>query len=448
MAPPKLPVVALVGRTNVGKSTLFNAILEKKQALVSEVPGTTRDMNQADVEWQRTHFLLVDTGGLVQKTTNSVNTSVQKQSLAMVADADLVCCMIDGSVGVTDDDLVLARSLRKISAKVFVVVNKLDSPRDLLSPATEIYRLGFKHIFLISAMTGAGVGDLLDAIAKRCGAPKGRAMAEEAPIRLALIGKTNTGKSTIMNALVGEERYIVSSTPHTTREPRDVTINWKERDYTFVDTAGLRKERKISDALERTTVLMSRHAIESVHIAVVVTDVTQTLTMHDLHVINLAVKAKKGIIILANKWDLIQDKTHQTLKKYTEYYRRALPMIPWAPIIFTSALNRQRIVDLFPLAQDIRRLQLREIPQNDLQHFLLKLITRHPPGQRLGKKRPYISSLTQYHVDPPRFQMLVNEPGAVAHAYLRYIEGRMRKEFDFTGIPISFKLVTAREVRP
>ncbi|MFA6909466.1 MAG: ribosome biogenesis GTPase Der, partial [Patescibacteria group bacterium] len=362
-------------------------------------------------------------------------------ALKVIESADVICFLIDGKTGVVKEDRQIARRIRT-KPNVLLVVNKLDSPRAFTAMDTTVQSLGINAISPVSAITGAGVGDLLDAIHARL--PHGGAKPAVDPIRIAIIGKTNTGKSTMLNGFAGEERVIATSLPHTTREPRDTEVRWHGNDFVFVDTAGLRKERKISDALDRAATIMSHEAIEQVHIALVVIDVTQAITMHDLHVIDVAVKAKKGIIIVMNKWDLIKDKTPTSLKEYEKGLRKIFTMVPWAPILFISALDRQRLTNIFKMAQEIRAVQLQEFSEEALDRFLERMMRKHAPSQRLGKKRPHIYALQQESTDPPRFRLIINEPSAVAHAYIRFLEGRLRKEFDFTGVPIGFTLETAK----
>ncbi len=441
-----LPVVALVGRTNVGKSTLFNAITEKRSALVSSIAGTTRDPNDAEVAWQHRSFRLVDTGGLEQHFRSNIEREIQRTALAAALGADVICFLIDGKSGLSPEDRIIARRLKKQQVPVLVTINKLDSPKHAQSIDQDVYRLGFPDIFAVSAQTGMGVGDFLDAVVGKLPAgPRAGADRIDTVLRLAIIGKTNTGKTTIVNALLGETRLIATPLPHTTREPRDVLVHWHGKGYRFMDTAGLRKERKVSDSIERAANLMTGTAIDKkTDIAVIVTDVTQEITMHDLHVVNLALKAKRGIILVANKWDLIPKKTTNMINDYRDRYRVAFPMIPWAPIIFTSATERQRTVDIFPLADTLRANQLKRISDVDLEHFLGRLLTRHPPGKQRDKKVPRLLGLVQESVDPQRFRLTLNEPRALAPAYLRYLERRLRMEFDFTGVPLTFRLTTRK----
>lgn len=444
--PPSLPVVALVGRTNVGKSTLFNAISEARTALVSAIAGTTRDPNSAEIQWRDRLFRLVDTGGLEQKPTTEIEREIQRTALLAAEEADVACLVIDGKAGVSAEDRAIAQRLRKRGIATIIVVNKVDSPKEAGSIDQSIYRLGFADTHTVSAKSGMGIGDLLDVITShiphttQIDEPRGRT-----EVTLGIIGKTNTGKSTIMNALLGTDRFIASAIPHTTREPRDAVVQWHGKSFRFIDTAGLRKEKKVSDSLERAANLMTGTAIEKqVDIAVIVTDVTKEISMHDLHVVELAVKAKRGIIIVANKWDLIKDKTATIMNDYRDRYRVAFAMIPWAPILFTSGINRQRIIDLFPLAMTIRHNQLRVISDDAANHFLHRLLLRHPPGTQRDKKTPRLYDLRQESTAPQRFRLTVNEPRTVAPAYMRYLERRFRMEFDFTGVPLTFRLTTRK----
>ncbi|MFC1687054.1 ribosome biogenesis GTPase Der [Patescibacteria group bacterium] len=443
MGKKALPVVALVGRTNVGKSTLFNIILGKKQALVSTIAGTTRDSNQAEIAWRDVHCLLIDSGGLERKERTVIDTSVQEQVGTILSSASVICQLVDGKTGVTNEDRLIAKHLQKLGVPVMLVINKLDSPKDGGSISKDFYSLGYKEIFPLSSTTGMGVGDFLDEIVKKI---KKTTLEEVektgSEIRLALIGKTNTGKSTFINALIGEKRLIESPLPHTTREPRDTRITHEGKTYVFIDTAGLRKERKVSDSIERAANLLSAEAIKKVHIAVVITDVTERLTMHDFHVVDLARKARRGIIIVGNKWDLVENKTPDSMKEFTKYYRYVLSMIPWAPLVFTSATKKQRVRNLLALADTIRESQLKHIPDEELKTFLIKFLGKHGPNQRQAKKKPRIFSLVQERTDPPRFRLTVNDPETIHPSFVRFMEKHLRETFGFVGTPLSITLTT------
>lgn len=445
MARAKLQVVAIVGRVNVGKSKLFNAILGEKRALVSGTAGTTRDTNEGVAQWRDTIFTLVDTGGLERKAQKEVDVATVAKAQKTIDIADRIVFLLDAQTGVTNEDQIIARDLKKRQRDVIVAVNKVDSPAEHDTLDASYFRLGFKRVLTLSATSGMGIGDLMDEIVS--GFNTRTAAQQQQAIRLALVGKTNTGKSSIINALCGDNRVIVSSDPHTTREPRDLVVTFHGRNYVFVDTAGIRKERKINDELERAANLMSAQSVKKVKIAVIVTDVTQPLTMHDFHVLDIALRERVGIIILANKWDSIAAKDPTTMKEFEQKYRRALTMVPWAPIIFTSAVTRQRLDDMFDAAEKIRNAQCEIIPQHRLDTFLTKLLKRFAPGQREGIKKPRIFSLIQEHVDPQSFRLVVNEPRTVHPSFLRFVENRLRDAFDFTGVPIRFTLTTVKETK-
>ncbi|HCM67401.1 MAG TPA: ribosome biogenesis GTPase Der [Candidatus Kerfeldbacteria bacterium] len=440
----KLPAVLLVGRTNVGKSTLFNALTGTSQALVSPVPGTTRDMNQATMSWREKSFILIDSGGFEDQTARPLSSEVRDQVEKLLSNASLVCLVVDAITGVTNEDRLVARRLKNVPCPVLLAINKTDRPSDIGHSVGPFRSLGISTYRQISAISGIGTGDFLDDVVSKLPGTGGSSPVTDNDIRIALIGKTNTGKWTIANAIAGDDKFIISPNPHTTREPRDVRVTFHGKSFVFVDTAGLRKERKISDAIERAANLLSGHALKRVDIAIVVTDSTQRMAMHDAHVVDMALAARKGIIVVANKWDAVQKKDPTTMKEFEKYYRHYLSMAPWAPIVFTSGLTRKGVYDLFKTALRIRAAQMRLLPDDELSKFLQSFLRKKSPGGRGTRRPPRIFSLLQQYTDPPGFLLTVNDPKAIAPAFIDILEKKIRAAYDFFGTPISITLTTRR----
>jgi len=450
-----LPLVVIFGRTNVGKSTLFNCLIEKHQALISDIAGTTRDANWAQVEWQGKTIDLVDTGGIMdikfltkkKLQTTDIEAEVQKQARNLLARADFILFLVDARDGLlpTDKELVkfLMRTIKN-KKKIILVANKADNPK-LRTQASEFNKLGLSEPLPVSAANGSGTGDLLDEITNSL--PKSKKPApsplEEGGeiIKVAIIGKPNVGKSSLVNSLLGEERIIVSPTPHTTREPQDIEIKYKKNIFTLIDTAGISKkgrqsakQAKNKNTLEKFSILKSLAVIKKSDLALLVIDMSVGLTKQESKLVEEIVKKQTSLIIIANKWDLIKDKDP---KHYTREINIALPFAQWAPIHFVSALTGAKTEKILDLAVEIFKARHITIKANSLNKFLNKIVKIHRPAKAKGIKRPRIYELAQVSTNPPVFKVRISQKDTLNESYLRFIENQLRKKYGFLGTPIN-----------
>lgn len=440
----KLPIVTIIGRTNVGKSTLFNRILEEPKALVSEIPGTTRDIQTAATTWCGKTFLLVDTGGLDIDPGNEIETKVKLQAEKITKKARLVIFVVDVRAGLMPQDRKLAREILRSKKPTIFVTNKSDSATLRLSSADkEWLRLSLGQPLAISATTGIGVGDLLDEIVNRLGAPSAEKI--KPAIKIAIIGKPNVGKSSLLNAILGEERFITSSLPHTTREPVDTLIIYSKDAETkipilLVDTAGIRRRARISPGLEQAGVSRSLEAVRRADVVLFVLDLGEPLGVQDKHLAGMLEKQQKGVIILGNKWDIINAKCKDQNAKvrldktYKNLIYRFLPMLDFAPAIFTSALERKNVHKILNAALDVHRKMYLEFDEKELLAFWEKLRQASIPGG--GIRHPQLYSFKQTWKNPPRFHVALRERTPLNPAYLRFLEKKLREWYDLEGIPI------------
>lgn len=448
----KLPIVAIIGRTNVGKSTLLNRILEEPKALVSPLPGTTRDAQEAATTWRGKTFLLVDTGGLDVKPTNEIETKVSGQALKILKKARLVIFVVDVRTGLMPQDKELARNLLRDKKPMILAANKADSVSLRLNANDEEWlRLGLGSPLPISAATGIGVGDLLDEIVNRL-----RITAVEVAkpaLKIAIIGKPNVGKSSLLNAILGEERFITSSLPHTTREPVDTLIVYSKDPETkvpilLVDTAGIRRRARISPGIEQAGVSRSLEAVRRADMVIFVLDLSEPLTVQDKHLAGLLAEQKKGVIILGNKWDIINAKfkmqnanfenaakRHESLDKtHKNLIYRFLPMLNFAPVIFTSALERKNVHKILEATLEVYKKMRQEFDEKELLAFWEKTSQISMPGQ--GVRHPRLYSFKQTGTNPPRFHIAVRESVPLNPAYLHFLEKKLREWYDLEGVPI------------
>ncbi len=452
-----LPLVVIFGRTNVGKSTLFNCLIEKHQALISDIAGTTRDANWAQVEWQGKTIDLVDTGGIMdikfltekKLQTTDIEAKVQKQARDLLARADFILFLVDARDGLLPTDKELVKFLMKTikdKKKILLVANKADNPK-LRTQASEFNKLGIGEPLPVSAANGSGTGDLLDEITKNLPKTKkpvpspseGEGQGEV--INVAIIGKPNVGKSSLVNSLLGEERIIVSPTPHTTREPQDIEIKYKKNIFTLVDTAGISKkgrqsakQAKNKNTLEKFSILKSLAVIKKSDLALLVIDINEGLTKQESKLVEEIVKKQTSLIIIANKWDLIKNKDP---KHYTREINIALPFAQWAPIHFVSALTGAKTEKILDLAVEIFKARRITIKANSLNKFLNKIVKIHRPAKAKGIKRPRIYELAQISTNPPVFKVRISQKDTLNESYLRFIENQLRKKYGFLGTPIN-----------
>lgn len=436
------PIVAIVGRPNVGKSTLFNRFIQERWAIVEETPGVTRDRLYRSVEWNGREFLLVDTGGIDFGETDFIGTEIRKQAQLAVEEADLVLFVLDGTSGITSQDREVLEILRRANRPVLVVVNKLE--KDLGSSVIyEFYELGFEKIFPISALHGMGTGDLLDEIIAQL--PDKPEEDEPTVVKMAVVGRPNVGKSSLVNAILGHDRVIVSDVAGTTRDAIDTPLVWKDGHYLIVDTAGIRRRPRISESIEHYSVLRAMRVIEQADVVMLVLDSTEPSTEQDQRIAGYAHEAGKGIIMVVNKWDLIE-KDSFTYLKFEEEVRNSFGYLMYAPLIFVSAKTKQRVGELMDLVQYVSEQQNRRIPTSELNKVVEEAVLRHsPPTYKTKQLR--IKYATQIGVKPPTFALIVNDPELMHFSYQRYLENQIRTAFGFEGTPIVFKLNKRKDNR-
>jgi len=447
-----LPVVAIVGRPNVGKSTLFNRLIGQRLAIISDVSGTTRDRVYGTGEWNGRTFTLVDTGGLELTPGSDIEERVQDQARVAVEESDLILFVVDAHAGLAPLDYEVADRLRRADAPVVLVINKGDNPARE-ADAVEFYALGFDPAITISAQHGRNTGDLADLIVERlpprseaedaASAEPGDLTEEEmaelaeselgAP-RVAIVGRPNTGKSTFVNRVLGEERMIVSSVPGTTRDSTDVTIQVDGHEMVLVDTAGIRRRGSIDRGIERYSVLRSMKAIDSADVAVVMTDATEGYTAQDAHVVGYVLEAYKGLVLVLNKWDAVEKDEH-TADQWMKRLRREAPYLSWADIVFASALSGQRVDRILREALRVAEERYRRVPTGELNRLVMDAVRAHPPSH-VRNRLPKIFYATQVGVAPPTFVAFVNDPEIVHFSYKRYLENQIRQAYGFLGTPI------------
>jgi GTPase len=428
----KSKIVAIVGRPNVGKSTFFNRLVEKRQAIVDEVAGVTRDRNYGKSEWNGVLFSVIDTGGYVVHSDDVFETQINKQVQLAIDEADGIFFMVDVKSGITDLDDAIAAMLRKTKKPIFVVVNKVDS-NQAIPDAQEFYGLGLGEIFCISSITGSGTGELLDELIGIFSREEESEEDEEIP-HLSVVGRPNVGKSSFINALIGEERNIVTEVAGTTRDSIHTRYTKYGHDFIIVDTAGLRKKGKVHEDLEFYSVLRSVRTIESSDVCLLMLDATRGVEAQDINIFNLIVKNKKGVVILVNKWDLMEKDTHSTGKFLKQIKEKTAPFID-VPVIFISALTKQRIYKALETAVEVYKNRRQRIKTALLNEVILKAVETYPPPSVKGKfiKIKYV---TQLPSPTPAFALFANLPQYVKEPYRRYIENQIREKFSFSGVPI------------
>ena len=436
-------LVALVGRPNVGKSTLFNRIVGHRLAVVSEVPGTTRDRLYSDAEWAGIGFLLVDTGGLeitegrhtepLSEDSERFLPLIRQQASIAIQDADVIVQVVDGQAGVTAADHEVAEILRQAKKPVIVAANKLESAK-LWDHAFEFYELALGEVFPISALHGTGTGNLLDAITEAI--PPADEAEEDDSIKVAILGRPNVGKSTLLNQLIGEERAIVSPIAGTTRDAIDTRLEWDDESITLIDTAGIRRRGKIDPGVEKYSVLRAIKALRRADVALLLIDAVEGITSQDAHIAGMLVEENASVVVLVNKWDAIEKDTH-TINEYTDEVKQALNFMPYVPLIFISALGGQRVGKILPEVITVYEARHQRIPTAQLNRLMRQVVSRHPAPQK-GGIRVKFNYTTQAGVDPPTIIFFVSKPDWVHFSYQRYIENQIRAEFPFPGTPIRF----------
>lgn len=424
-------IVAIVGRPNVGKSTFFNRLIERREAIVNDESGVTRDRLYGHCFWNGKTFSVVDTGGYVENSSDVFEREISKQVLIAIEEADAVMFMVDVDMGLTDLDVAVADILRSSKKPVFLVVNKVDSNKKIVN-SYEFYNLGLGELYCISAITGAGTGELLDAVVK---ALPDKPNDEELDLpRITIVGRPNVGKSSLTNVLIGEERNIVTNVAGTTRDSINTRYNKYGYDFMLVDTAGVRRKNKVSEDLEFYSVMRSIRAIENSDVCLLMIDAEQGWESQDQNILNLIRKNKKGIVILVNKWDLIE-KDSNTLKQYREFIQERIAPFNDIPILFISALTKQRISDVLSTAMQVYENRIQRIPTGKLNEIMLEAIENFPPPSTKGKYIK-IKYVTQLPTPTPVFAFFANLPQYIKEPYKRYLENQLRENFNLTGVPI------------
>lgn len=424
-------VVAIVGRPNVGKSTLFNRLTETRQAIVDEVAGVTRDRHYGKAEWQGVEFSLIDTGGYIKGSEDIFEGEIRKQVQIAIDESTVLIFVVDVVEGVTEFDTEVAKIIRKSKKQCIVVSNKVDS-HDKAAYAAEFYQFGLGEVYPISAISGSGTGDMLDALVEML--PKEEKGLEEITIpRIAIVGRPNVGKSSLTNALLGEERNIVTAVAGTTRDTINTRYTKFGHDFWLIDTAGIRRKAKVHEDLEFYSVMRSINAIERSDVCLLMIDAEQGVESQDLSILSLIEKNRKGVAIIVNKWDLIEKDT-KTAKEYEEKIRERIKPFKDIPIIFISVTDKQRIMKAVEIAMTVYTNKTRHIPTRELNDFLLPLIESTPPQAVKGKyvKIKYITQLKTEAL----FMFYCNLPQYVTEAYKRFLENKIRENYDFAGVPI------------
>jgi GTP-binding protein len=428
------PLVAIVGRQNVGKSTLFNRIVGERIAIVEDVPGTTRDRLYAAAEWQGRAFTLVDTGGLALDSEDSLLARVRAQAELAIAEADVIILVADVLSGVTADDAELAKMLRRTSKPILLCVNKADSESRRLD-TNDFYSLGLGEVFAVSAVHGIGVADLLDAVTASF--PVVAEVEDDTTMKVAIVGRTSVGKSSLLNALLGEERVIVSSMPGTTRDAIDTSLKFHGEKVTLIDTAGIRKRGAVLPGVEKYSVLRSLKAIERADVVLFLIDASEGVLAQDAHIAGYVIEAAKSVVVVVNKWDLVT-KDGTTMDAYREHVKNELKFVPFAPVLFISALKKQRVDQVLETALRVHEQRFQRIPTSELNDLVQESVARHSPPSRWGKKLKFYYS-TQPTVDPPTLVFFVNDIRLVHFSYQRYLENRIRERWGFEGTPIRLR---------
>ncbi len=439
----KKPLVAIIGRPNVGKSTLFNRVIKKRTAIVHDMPGVTRDRNYSEAEWAGYEFVLIDTGGYFSGTTDVINQAVLKQIQEAIEEATLIVFVVDGQVGATALDVEIARLLQRSEKKILLAANKIDDAKHALQTA-DFFRLGLGAPHEVSAVTGRAVGDFLDALVqclpehakRKASGEEEESKGASADLQLAIVGRPNVGKSSLVNALVGYEKAIVTEIAGTTRDAIDTRLRYKEHDIVLIDTAGLRKTARVKESVEFYSTVRTREAILRCNVGIVLLDATQGITDQDLHIIAEVAKSNKGMILAMNKWDLIE-KNAGTAAAFTKQIQEALRIYSYAPLLFISALKKQRVFKLLDLALAVHAERGRELRTSELNDFLQETIQKYPPPS-MDQREVKIKYCTQVKTNPPVFAVFCNHPQSIRANYRQYLEKRFRAKFGFAGVPLTF----------
>ena len=428
------PIVAIVGRPNVGKSTLFNIFANSRISIVEDTPGVTRDRLYADTEWLDNEFMMVDTGGIEIMNTDKIAVSIRQQAQIAIAEADVILFVCDARAGITHEDAEVAKMLRQSKKQIVLAINKADSPKQEME-IFEFYNLGIGEPIPVSAANHLGLGDLLDAVVEKF--PETSAYGEdgnEDEIKVALIGRPNVGKSSIFNTLVGEERSIVSDVAGTTRDAIDTPVIREGQKFLFIDTAGMRRKARIDEPIEKYSIIRSLRAVDRSDVVLMVIDAIDGVTEQDKKIAGYAHEAGKGIVLVVNKWDLY-DKDNTSTLRYTENLRRELVFMQYAPVVFVSAMTKQRIHRLPEVIHYVAEQNAMRISTSVLNQVVEDAIAINPPPTEKGQRLKILYA-TKVKIKPPTFVIFVNEPEIMHFSYQRYLENKLREAFGFEGTPL------------
>jgi GTP-binding protein len=429
------PLVALVGRPNVGKSTLFNRIIGERRAIIQDEPGTTRDRNYGEGEWLGREFLVVDTGGLLLRDEDHFAPRIRQQALAAMEEADAIVFVVDAKDGLTTADREVAELLRTTTKPVVLAANKAESHERRMN-AVEFYELGIGEPITITAQHGTGVGDLLDEVVAVL-PPRTVEDEEDESIRVAIVGRPNVGKSSLLNKLLREERVMVSPIAGTTRDAIDTALTWEGQPFTLIDTAGIRRRGKVEHGVEYVSVLGAMKALERADVALLLIDAVDGVTAQDTHVAGYILENYKSVVVVVNKWDAIEKDTH-TMPEYEARVREELAFMPYVPVMFISALTGQRVNKVLEMVQLVYAERHKRIPTAELNRLMRDVTTRHAPPTQ-GNRKLRFRFATQAEVSPPTFVFFVNHEEMVHFSYQRYIENNLREQYKFVGTPIRMR---------
>ncbi len=436
------PIVAIVGRPNVGKSTLFNALAGENISIVKDTPGVTRDRIYADVEWLNINFTMIDTGGIEPDSSDVILSQMRSQAQIAIDTADVIVFMVDCKQGLVDADSKVADMLRRSHKPVVLAVNKVDSYEKYMADVYEFYNLGIGEPYPISASNKQGLGDLLDQIISYFDLSDDEQEDDDRP-RIAIVGKPNVGKSSLINKLIGENRLIVSDIAGTTRDAVDASVKWNDREYVFIDTAGLRRKNKIKEDIERYSIIRTVTAVERADVVVLMIDAVEGVTEQDAKIAGIAHDRGKGIVIAVNKWDAIE-KNDKTIYKYTNDIRQVLSYMPYAEIVFISAQTGQRVPKLFETIDMVIENQTMRVATGVLNEIMAEAVAMQQPPSDKGK-RLKLYYITQVSVKPPTFVVFVNDRQLMHFSYTRYLENKIRDTFGFKGTSLKFIIRERKE---